>query len=43
MVTSQDELITEIIVEGDEEELDRFRKELNYMEKGKIYVKGLLE
>ncbi|GMH34083.1 hypothetical protein BSKO_01917 [Bryopsis sp. KO-2023] len=43
MVTTDDETVTDIILEGDEEELDRFSKELDLMEKGKIKVKGLLE
>lgn len=43
LMTSDDEKETEIIVEGNEEELDRFSKELQLQEKGKIYVKGILE
>ena len=43
MVTADDESVTDIILEGDEEELDRFSKELDLMEKGKIKVKGILE
>ncbi|GAB4821324.1 hypothetical protein N2152v2_008370 [Parachlorella kessleri] len=43
MVTSDDGLITDITLEGDEEELDRFSKEMNLMEKGKVRVKGLFE
>ncbi|GAQ78806.1 hypothetical protein KFL_000190250 [Klebsormidium nitens] len=43
MVTSDDEVSTDIIVEGDDEEIERFRRELDMREKGKIYVKGLLE
>ncbi|MEW5306986.1 MAG: hypothetical protein WDW36_009409 [Sanguina aurantia] len=43
MVTADTNLTTDIIVEGDKEEIERMRKELNYMEKGKIYVKGILE
>jgi len=43
LVTSDDDVTTEIIIEGDEEELDRFRKELKLQEKGKIYVKGVFE
>jgi hypothetical protein len=43
MVTSDDETATDIIVEGDDEEVERFRRELDMREKGKIYVKGLLE
>lgn len=43
MVTSDDEATTEIIVLGDDEEVESFRKDLDLMEKGKVYVKGLLE
>lgn len=43
MVTADDEMTTDIIVEGDKEEIERMRKELQLMEKGKVYVKGLLE
>lgn len=43
MVTAEDESVTDIIVEGDEEELDRFSQELQMLEKGKIKVKGILE
>jgi len=43
MVTSDDDEVTDIIVLGDDEEVERFRQELDLMEKGKIYVKGLLE
>ena len=42
-MTSDDDKMTDIIVEGDEEELDRFSKELQLQEKGKIYVKGIME
>ena len=43
MVTSDDEQTTDITVEGDDEEAERLRTELGYAEKGKVYVKGLLE
>jgi hypothetical protein len=43
MVTADDEQTTDILVEGDKEEIERMTKELQLMEKGKIYVKGLLE
>lgn len=43
MVTSDDELTTDIIVQGDEEEIDRMRRELDLSEKGMVRVKGLLE
>jgi len=43
MVTSDDDLETDIIFQGDPEEMDRMQKELGFVEKGKVYVKGLLE
>ena len=43
MVTSDDEQTTDIIAEGDKEEIERMRQELALWEKGKIYVKGILE
>ena len=43
MVTADDDLVTDILVEGPEEEVMRLRKEFNLMEKGKELVKGLLE
>jgi hypothetical protein len=43
MVTSDDETVTDIMVEGDKEEIERLRQELELWEKGKVYVKGLLE
>lgn len=41
--TSDDDSVTDLTVEGDDEELDRLRRELNLQEKGKVYVQGLLE
>jgi len=43
MVTSDDEKTTDIVLEGDQEEVERLRKELDLKEKGKVYVKGILE
>ena len=43
MVTSDDDNVTDILVEGDQEEVTRLSKELRLVEKGKVYVKGLLE
>ena len=43
MTTSDDDKTTDITVQGDEEEIERFRKELQLMEKGMEYVKGILE
>jgi len=43
IVTEDDESSSEVIVQGDEEEVDRFQKTLDMREKGMVYVKGLLE
>jgi len=43
METSDDDSEIDITIQGDPEELDRLSKELGLMEKGKVYVKGLLE
>eukprot|EP00208_Stichococcus_sp_RCC1054_P002242 CAMPEP_0206135262 /NCGR_PEP_ID=MMETSP1473-20131121/592_1 /ASSEMBLY_ACC=CAM_ASM_001109 /TAXON_ID=1461547 /ORGANISM="Stichococcus sp, Strain RCC1054" /LENGTH=295 /DNA_ID=CAMNT_0053527063 /DNA_START=289 /DNA_END=1176 /DNA_ORIENTATION=+ len=43
MVTADDELTTDIITAGDVEETTRFCAELGLREKGKVYVKGILE
>jgi hypothetical protein len=43
MSTSDDDKTTDITVQGDEEEIDRFRKELDLLEKGMVRVKGILE
>ena len=43
MVTADDEMTTDIIVQGDEEEIERMRKELLLFEKDMVYVPGILE
>jgi len=43
MVTADDDLTTDVVVEGDPEEIERLRRDLNLVEKGKVYVKGILE
>jgi hypothetical protein len=43
MVTSDDDKTTEITVEGDPEEIERFRRELDLTPKGMVRVKGILE
>eukprot|EP00898_Chlorokybus_atmophyticus_P001036 jgi/Chlat1/1933/Chrsp153S02257 len=43
MITADDDSTTDVVVEGDEEEIERFRKTLQFMEKDKVYVKGILE
>lgn len=43
MVTSDDDATTDIIVEGDQEEIARMSRELGLQEKGMVYVKGIFE
>jgi hypothetical protein len=43
IVTEDDEMTAEIVVQGDDEEVERFQKTLDLREKGMIYVKGILE
>ena len=42
MVTSDDDMVTEIIIEGDANEIERCSRELGLVEKGKVFVKGIL-
>jgi hypothetical protein len=43
MVTADDDSVTDIVVEGDKEEIQRMSKELELVEKGMVRVKGILE
>jgi len=43
IITEDDEMSADIIVQGDDEEVERFQKTLDLREKGMIYVKGILE
>lgn len=43
MVTADDDMTVDIVVEGDVEEIERMRRDLNLIEKGMVYVKGVLE
>ena len=43
MVTSDDDTTVDITVEGDAEEIERFRRELDLTPKGMVRVKGILE
>lgn len=38
-----DEKVSEIIVQGDDQQVEQMRKELQLSEKGMVYVKGLFE
>ncbi|GAB5363957.1 hypothetical protein AAMO2058_000927900 [Amorphochlora amoebiformis] len=43
MVTSSDEMVTDIFTEGDIEEIERLQNELGLQQKGKVLVKGLFQ
>ena len=43
IITEDDEMSSDIVVQGDEEEVTRFLKTLDLREKGMVYVKGILE
>ena len=43
IVTEDDEMSSELLVQGNEEEVDRLQKALDLREKGMVYVKGVLE
>jgi len=43
IITEDDEMTAEVVVQGDDEEVERFQKTLDLREKGMIYVKGILE
>jgi len=43
MVVAEDESSTDVVVQGDDGQIDELRKELKLMEKGMVYVKGILE
>jgi hypothetical protein len=42
IVTQDDDMSSDVSIQGDEEEIDRFQKTLDFREKGMIYVKGVL-
>ena len=43
IVTADDELTSDVVVQGNDEEVDRFQRTLDMREKGMIYVKGIFE
>lgn len=43
MIVDEDGSLSEIVVRGDDEQIERLRKELALSEKGMIYVKGIFE
>ncbi|KAL8196359.1 hypothetical protein R6Q57_024654 [Mikania cordata] len=43
MMVAEDGRLSEITVQGDDQQIDQMRKELNLSEKGMVYVKGIFE
>ncbi|KAF7135575.1 hypothetical protein RHSIM_Rhsim08G0038900 [Rhododendron simsii] len=43
MVVAEDGTLSEIIVQGDDQQVEQMRKDLQLSEKGMVYVKGLFE
>ncbi|XWS40508.1 hypothetical protein CRYUN_Cryun17cG0000900 [Craigia yunnanensis] len=43
MSVAEDGTVTEIVVQGDDQQVDQMRKELKLSEKGMVYVKGIFE
>ncbi|KAA0066087.1 protein COFACTOR ASSEMBLY OF COMPLEX C SUBUNIT B CCB1 [Cucumis melo var. makuwa] len=43
MIVGEDGRLGEIIVQGDDQQIDQMRKELKLSEKGMVYVKGIFE
>lgn len=43
MIVEEDGALSEVIVQGDDVQVEQLRKELQLNEKGMVYVKGILE
>jgi len=43
IITEDDESSSDVVVQGDDEEIDRFQKTLDLREKGMVYVKGIFD
>lgn len=43
MIVAEDGTLSEIIVQGDDQQVEQMRKELQLSEKGMVYVKGIFE
>lgn len=43
MIVGEDGRLGEIIVQGDDQQVEQMRKELQLSEKGMVYVKGIFE
>lgn len=43
MIVAEDGTLSEVVVQGDDQQVEQMRKELQLSEKGMVYVKGLFE
>jgi hypothetical protein len=43
LIAADDDATVDIVVQGDEEEIERMTRELDLQEKGMVYVPGVLE
>ncbi|XP_030450471.2 protein COFACTOR ASSEMBLY OF COMPLEX C SUBUNIT B CCB1, chloroplastic [Syzygium oleosum] len=43
MIMAEDGTLSEIVVQGDDQQVEQMRKELQFSEKGMVYVKGIFE
>lgn len=43
MLLADDGTASDIVVQGDDQQVEQMRKELNLSEKGMVYVKGIFE
>ncbi|XVF13825.1 hypothetical protein REPUB_Repub09cG0001600 [Reevesia pubescens] len=43
LLVAEDGTVSEIVVQGDDQQVDEMRKELKLSEKGMVYVKGIFE
>ncbi|XP_058737642.1 protein COFACTOR ASSEMBLY OF COMPLEX C SUBUNIT B CCB1, chloroplastic [Vicia villosa] len=43
LIVKEDGTLSEIVVQGDDQQVEQMRKELKFSEKGMVYVKGLFE
>lgn len=43
MMVGDDGRLSEIIVQGDDQQVEQMRKEMQLSEKGMVYVKGIFE
>lgn len=43
IIVEEDGNLSEIVVQGDDQQVEQMRKELSLSEKGMVYVKGVFE